>query len=55
MVIGIVIGLIIWLAVPMFFEVKRGKKGKKSDGIQMICKIIGITIIVVSIIKYFLS
>lgn len=55
MVVGIVIGLIIWLAVPLFFEGKRGKRKKKSDGIQMICKIIGIAIIVVSIVKHFLS
>lgn len=55
MVVGIVIGLIIWLAVPLFFDGKRGKKKKRSDGVQMICKIIGISIIVVSIIKYFLS
>jgi hypothetical protein len=56
MVISIVIGLIIWLAVPLFFKTKLKKHQYKA--VSMVCKIIGIAIIVWTVInqiKVFMS
>ena len=57
MVISIIIGLIIWLVVPLLFKDKyKGKKNKyKFKAIQMTCMIIGLAIIVMSIINNLLS
>lgn len=56
MIIGIIIGLLIWFVVPMFFaEGKRRKrKSKKTQMIELTCKIIGIVIIAYSVISRFL-
>lgn len=56
MVISIVIGLIIWLAVPLFLKARLKKHQYKAA--SMICKIIGIAIIVWTVInqiKVFMS
>lgn len=54
MILKIVIGLIIWLVIPLFFESKlRRKKGRKK-AIAMLCKIIGIAIIIWAVIQQLL-
>ena len=57
MIIGIIIGLLIWFVVPMFFSDRKRRKRKKKKKQQMIeltCKIIGIVIIAFSVIRHFL-
>lgn len=56
MIISIVIGLIIWLALPLFFKSKL-KKGQYK-AVSVICKIIGLALIVWTVInqiKVFIS
>lgn len=50
MLLSIVIGLIIWLAVPKLFTGKM-KKGSR-EALTMVCKIIGIAIIAWSVIRF---
>jgi len=54
MIISIIIGLLICFALPIFLE-GRMKKIKKTDmkAIVIACKILGLTIIAVSIIRFF--
>ncbi len=52
MIITVVIGLIIWFAVPLFFKDKYKKKKNKYKAIKMICQIVGIAIIIVSVVRY---
>lgn len=56
MIIGIIIGLLIWFVVPMFFtDGKRCKRKKrKQQMIELTCKIIGLVIIVFSLVRHFL-
>ena len=56
MIIGIIIGLLIWFVVPMFFtDGKRRKRTKrKQQMIELTCKIIGLVIIVFSLVRHFL-
>ena len=51
MVIGIILGLLIWLVGPLLFHPK--KKGVKA-AINKTCAIIGIAIIIVTLIRYFI-
>lgn len=50
MVISIAVGLIIWLVLPLLLIDKVKKKYKKV--LKLICKICGITIIILSVIGY---
>lgn len=50
MIILIIIGLIIWLALPFFFKGKLKKNNYKA--MATICKIIGIVIMVWSMVEY---
>lgn len=56
MIIGIIIGLLIWFVVPMFFtdEKRRKRKKRKQQMIELTCKIIGLVIIVFSLVRHFL-
>lgn len=56
MIIGIIIGLLIWLVVPMFFTdgKRRKRKKRKQKMIELACKIIGIVIIAFSLVRHFL-
>lgn len=56
MIIGIIIGLLIWFVVPMFFtDGKRRKRKKRNQQmIELTCKIIGLVIIVFSLVRHFL-
>ena len=56
MIIGIIIGLLIWFVVPMFFTdgKRRKRKKRKQQMIELTCKIIGIVIIAFSVIRHFL-
>lgn len=49
MIIGVVTGLIIWLAIPLFLKGKFKKN--QFQAITIICKIIGIAIIVWTVLK----
>lgn len=50
MIISIIIGLCIWLALPLLFDGKLKKNQRRA--ISMVCKIIGIVIIVLAIIRH---
>ena len=53
-IVSIIIGLVIWLVVPIITnDVVKKKAHKKA--IAMLCKIFGIAIIAVSIINYLSS
>lgn len=56
MIIGIIIGLLIWFVVPMFFAdgKRRKRKKRKQQMIELTCKIIGLVIIVFSLVRHFL-
>lgn len=56
MIIGIIIGLLIWFVVPMFFTdgKRRKRKKRKQQMIELTCKIIGLVIIVFSLVRHFL-
>lgn len=56
MIIGIIIGLLIWFVVPMFFtdRKRRKRKKRKQQMIELTCKIIGLVIIVFSLVRHFL-
>ncbi len=56
MIIGIIIGLLIWFVVPMFFTdgKRRKRKKRKQQMIELTCKIIGLVIIVFSLARHFL-
>ena len=53
MIIGIIIGLLIWFVVPMFFTdgKRRKRKKRKQQMIELTCKIIGLVIIVFSLVS----
>jgi len=55
MIISIIVGLIIWFVVPLFFKDHFKRKKNKYKALQLTCQIIGIAIIAIVIIKYFLS
>lgn len=46
----LIIGLIIWLALPIFFKGKLKKNNYKA--MTMVCKIIGIVIVVWGMVEY---
>lgn len=50
MIILIIIGLIIWLAVPIYLKGKLKKN--KYKAMVMTCKIIGIVIVVYGVLGY---
>lgn len=52
-VLSIIIGLIIWLAVPIFLKGHLKKNNLKAAA--MICKIIGVVIIGWAIVNYLLA
>lgn len=53
MIIGIIIGLLVWFVVPMFFSdgKKKKRKSKRQRIIEQACRIIGIVIIVASVVQ----
>lgn len=53
-VVTIIIGLIIWFVVPILTNDTIKKKAYKK-AVAMLCRILGITIIAVSIINYIMS
>ena len=53
MALSIIIGLVIWLAVPLLFQGKYKKK--HYNFMKIVCKIVGITIIFISVVNYFRS
>ena len=56
MVFGIVIGLLVWFVVPLLYE-NSGKKKKKKQkaAVGMACRIVGIVLIVVSVLRHFVA
>lgn len=53
-IVSIIIGLVIWLVIPiMTNDIVKKKAHKKA--IAKLCKIVGIAIIVVSVINYLTS
>lgn len=53
-IITIIIGLVIWLVIPILTNDAIKKKSHKK-AIAMLCRIIGIAIIVVAIVNYLTS
>ncbi|MBQ7495251.1 MAG: hypothetical protein IJT75_05800 [Bacteroidaceae bacterium] len=53
---GIIIGLLIWFVLPIVLDAAQTKKRKKKwkRAIEMTCRIVGIVIIVVAVLKHFL-
>jgi hypothetical protein len=54
MVICILIGLIIWLVLPMCWN-KHVKKKKDKEIVNKLCFLLGIFIIVLSVVKYIVN
>ena len=53
-IVTIIIGLLIWLALPYFLnDVVKSKSQRK--GVQLVCKIVGIAIVVIAIVNYIIS
>lgn len=51
MIVSIIIGLSIWFVLPILFEDKLKKKKNKAAS-KMLCKIIGLSIIIAALINY---
>lgn len=52
--ITIIIGLIIWLVVPILTNDSLKKKSHKK-AVDLLCRIIGIAIIIISVVNYLTS
>ena len=53
MIIGVIIGLLVWLVVPLFFASGKGRgRRKRQRIIALTCKIIGIVIICYAVLQY---
>lgn len=51
MILSIVIGLLVWLVVPLCFN--GGRKHRRRDrAIALTCRIIGLAIIVATLVRY---
>lgn len=56
MILSIIVGLCIFLVVPLLFKDKFGRKKKNQyKALTMVCKIIGIAIIVVALLNHYLG
>lgn len=53
-IITIIIGLVIWLVVPILTNDSLKKKSHKK-AVALLCRIIGITIIIISVVNYLIS
>lgn len=53
-IITIIIGLIIWLIVPILINDSLKKKSHKK-AVALLCRIIGIAIIIISVVNYLTS
>lgn len=53
-IITIIIGLVIWLVIPILTNDALKKKAQKK-AIVMLCRIIGIVIIIISVVNYLTS
>lgn len=53
-VIAIVIGFVVWLVVPLLINDHVKRKAQKK-AVSMLCRIVGIAIISVAVLKYILS
>lgn len=52
MIIGIIVGLLVWLVVPLLFaEGKRKRKSRRQRIIEMTCRIVGIVIIAAALVS----
>lgn len=54
MILSIIIGLVIWLALPLFLTGLVKKKNDKR-GFERLCMIVGLAIIVIAVIKYIIG
>ncbi|MGN0069717.1 MAG: hypothetical protein ACI350_08335 [Prevotella sp.] len=54
MVIGIVVGLVVWFVVPLVYEGSRRRKKKYKAALRMLCRIVGLAIIISSVLGHFL-
>ena len=53
-IISIIIGLIVWLVVPILTNDSLKKKSHKK-AVALLCRIIGIAIIIISVVNYLTS
>jgi len=53
MIISVILGLCIWLVVPILME-DQIKKKKNKKALKMLCRIIGLVIIVCALVNYLL-
>ena len=54
MIIAVIIGLCIWLVIPILLE-GRFKKKKQKKALRMACMIIGVVIVLWAALNYILS
>lgn len=54
MIISLILGLCIWLVVPILLD-GQIKKKKYKKAIAMVCRIVGIVIIASAVLNYLLS
>jgi len=52
MIVTIIIGLLIWFAVPLLFQGKFKKNQRRA--LNMTCHIVGIAIVVYAVVRYLL-
>ncbi len=53
-IISIIIGLVIWLVIPILTNDSIKKKSHRN-AIAMLCRIVGIAIIIISVANYLIS
>lgn len=53
-VVSIIIGLVIWLVIPILTNGSIKKKSHRK-AIAMLCRIVGIAIIIISVANYLIS
>lgn len=53
-VISIIIGLVIWLVIPILTNDSIKKKSQRK-AIAMLCRIVGIAIVIISVANYLIS
>lgn len=53
-IISIIIGLVIWLVIPILTNDSIKKKSHRK-AIAMLCRIVGIAIIIISVANYLIS
>lgn len=54
MIIGILIGLLVWFILPMIWN-QHVRKKRNKDTVSKFCMVVGLFIVIVCSIKYFMN